>query len=124
MEEGAAGPGSPAKVRPSHRRDEPPVMGTLGTQLCHPAGAETPLPDHSCWGGSLLTLCFPKTPPKMDFSWPSEQGSAKGAGLAPVDVSSAVYPLLSHKRGILLPTPPLPSDQDPKIIISSWPVNH
>lgn len=50
----------------------------------------------------------------MDFSRPREQGCARGAGLAPVDVSSAVYPLLSHKSGILLPTPPLPSDQDPK----------
>lgn len=102
------GQGAQWKCNPTSGATSDENMGT------HSSVTETPLPKHSFSGGTLLTLCFPKTTQKMDFSRPREQGCARGAGLAPVDVSSAVYPLLSHKSGILLPTPPLPSDQDPK----------
>lgn len=105
--------------RGAQRRWDPPAGatsdGNIGTRSSVTQRGQTPpcQSTHSEEESSLL-FAFPTPPQEMDFSRPREQGSARGAGLAPVDVSSAVYPLLSHKSGILLPTPPLPSDQDPK----------
>lgn len=93
---------------------EPPVMGTLGHAALSPSGDRHPLAKALILRRNPLYSLLSHPPQEMDFSRPREQGSARGAGLAPVDVSSAAYPLLSHKSGILLPTPPLPSDQDPK----------
>lgn len=102
----------------------------MGTQLCpgdvqprDPVVAETPLAKPPVSGRSLLPLCFPNSRGRVCLgsgrcALPRER-SWRLAG-----VSSGVYPLLSYKRGIVTPAPPLPSDQDPKITISSWPVNH
>lgn len=119
------------EVRP--RR--PPGPGTRhqpwGHGLCHgtrsPHGTDAPSEPPFSREKSLLHLCFHNSQKKKKKGFyldsrrcavPREQSRC------PPAVSSAVYPLLSYKRGILTPTPPLPLDQDPKITISSGPVNH
>lgn len=85
---------------------------------------ERPLsPNRPCWERSLLPLCFPNSQ-KRGYLGSGRCALPRERSWHPADVSSGVYPLLSYKRGILTPAPPLPSDQDPKITISSWPVNH